>query len=1114
MASPDSENVGSAPRVQPGEPHGASLGLTYCASLATEPNVAADSSTPSDIRACVQLLDRVWPREGALAPPPNPVPATLGRFRILRELGRGGFGVVFLAEDPVLGRKLALKVPRVEVLSRGDAWRQFLREAMAASRLDHPNLVPLLETGEIGAVGYIASVYVEGLSLEAWLARQQEPMPPRQAARLIVTLARAMDHVHQRGILHRDLKPANVLLQESGTGDPASSARDGESLPFVPRICDFGLAKLLDLEAEDTRSLVIAGSPSYMAPEQAEVRKEEIGPATDVYGLGAILYELLAGRPPFRGKTSLETLRQVVTEEPIPPRQLRPGVTRDLETICLKCLAKKPVRRYSTAAALADDLERFLEGRPIQARPAPAWERAWKWGRRRPTLASLAMLSILTVFAGLLGLLVLARMNEQLGEALVQARRLVATYRVRQAQQAVSATNLEVAQDLLGLAGPDLGSAGARGFAWNYLQRQLNDRLEVLEGHEATVGIVEGSSDGRTLASGDAGGAVRLWDLNSGGSRVLEPHHQGAVDSLSFSPDGRSLASTALTVPGEVYLWDVATGTFKGRVQHVGPTIYGAWFTPDGARVLALNHAPFNHPHRLLSWAIANPDTAPLVPDPAKVRELGLFDHRLQAVADLLDGKDSSADLAHAWSDPGPRGLAFTRDGALAVVGSGGGRFQLLSAQGGPPLGVGRLSRTGGVQILYHHAMAKRFQTHIDLLVSLDKQRPGRRSGLAVNGIVEDFYAFSPRNQEVALWVPGRPGPYLVDSLTWRETASSCPLPPVQVSSIHCLPDGQTVAFTSPDHQIRLWHLDPSRDPSVPRGHAPFEAWAVAYSPDGRTLATSGDDHLIRFWDPDTGAELAPARGHGSLVTSIAWSPDGTTLASVSMAKNRRVCLWRVATGTRTDLNGHAGKVRTVAFSPDGRMLATGSDDRTIRLWDTGLGDQVCELSGHTEAVSAVAFSPDGRSLATGGWDGRILWWDLPTRMSRTFATGPQVSSLAFSPDGKALAASHHNGPTQLYDVATGKTRAILLGHHGGVNRVAFSPDGLTLATAGMDQTVRIWDTASGQEMLWLTGHKARVNGVAFSPDGGTLASVDHDGAVRLWRASSPGTLGPSAVKK
>ena len=1075
--------------------------MEYSESHDTEPEIAADSSTLSDIRECVQILDRVWPREDALSPPPGPVPDKLGRFRILGELGRGGFGVVFLAEDPNLGRKVALKVPRVQVLSRGDEWQRFLREAMAASRLDHPNLVPLLETGEIGAVGYIASVYVEGPSLEAWLARRQQPVPPQQAARLIVTLARAMDHVHQRGILHRDLKPANILLQEWRTTEPPSPTRDGGAFPFVPRICDFGLAKLLDLEAEDTRSCVVAGSPSYMAPEQAEGRKEEIGPATDVYGLGAILYELLTGRPPFRGKTSLETLRRVATEEPIPPRQVRRDVPRDVETICLECLAKKPDRRYATAGALADDLERHLEGRPIQARPAPVWERVWKWGLRRPALATLTALSILTVFAGFLGLLVLSRMNERLGNALVQARRLVATYRVRQAQQAVSAGNLEGAQNLLALAGPDLGSDGGQGFAWNYLHRQLNARLEVLEGHQANVRCVEGSPDGRALASGDEDGVVRLWDLKSAAARVLKPIHRGAVRHLSFSPDGRSLASTAETSPGELYLWDVATATFMGRVQHVGPTLRATWFTPDGSRVVALNQVPLNHPHRLVSWEIAHPDTSPLIPGPDKLRELGMMDSRLQAVADLLDGKDSSPEFVHAWNAPGPRGLAFTGDGAIAVVGTGDGRFQLISAQGAQALGVARLGRTGGVQIFYHHKEAHRFQTHVELLVSLGKTWSGRKPGLAVNGIHEECYALSPTSHEVALWVAGRPGPYAVDSQTWRENAASGPMPPVQVSAIHYLPDGKTVAFVSPDHRIRLWHLDPAPDRPALRGHAPFEAWAVAFSPDSRTLATSGDDHLIRLWNPDTGAEQAVVRSHESLVTSIAWSPDGTTLASASMDSERPLCSWRMAEGTSTALTGHTKKVRAVAFSRDGRMLATGGDDRFIRLWDVARGCQLFELPGHTEAASSVAFRSDGQTLASGGWDGRILFWDLGTRKSRIFATGAQVSSLAFSPDGNTLAASHHNGPAQLFDVATRKSRAILLGHQGGINQIAYSPDGLSVATAGMDQTVRIWDAASGQEVLCLTGHKARANGVAFSPDGGTLASVDHTGAVRLWYA-------------
>ena len=233
-------------------------------------------------------------------------------------------------------------------------------------------------------------------------------------------------------------------------------------------------------------------------------------------------------------------------------------------------------------------------------------------------------------------------MNEQVGKAVVQTRRLVATYRVRQAQQAVAANNLEVAQDLLALAGPDLGPARGRGFAWNYVRRRLIDRGPVLAGHEATVGIVEGSPDARTLASGDESGAVRLWDLETGVSHILEPHHKGPVRTLSFSLDGRSLASTAQTVPGEVYLWDATTGKFRGRVRHVGPMIYGAWFTTDGTRVVGLNHAPFNHPHRLVSWSIADPETEPMIPDAARLFELGLADPRLQAVADLLDGKDST----------------------------------------------------------------------------------------------------------------------------------------------------------------------------------------------------------------------------------------------------------------------------------------------------------------------------------------------------------------------------------------------------------------------------------------------------------------------------------------
>jgi serine/threonine protein kinase len=283
-----------------------------------------DEPSRSEIEERLKLLDEVWPRGDV---PTEELPRELGRFKLLGELGRGGFGVVFLAEDELLGRRVAVKVPRVEVLTGSESWRRLLREVRAASRLDHANLVPTYEAGAVGPVGFIGAAYIPGPSLDQWLRSDPRPVEPRWTARLVESLARAIDHVHDQNILHRDLKPANILLHAPGLSlDPtnpstwAGVAADS----WIPRICDFGLAKLHEMDDEETRSRMVCGSPPYMAPEQADSRRDEIGPATDVYGLGAILYELLTGRPPFGGTSNLETLRRVVSEQPVPPRRRRP----------------------------------------------------------------------------------------------------------------------------------------------------------------------------------------------------------------------------------------------------------------------------------------------------------------------------------------------------------------------------------------------------------------------------------------------------------------------------------------------------------------------------------------------------------------------------------------------------------------------------------------------------------------------------------------------------------------------------------------------------------------------------------------------------------------------
>jgi len=314
----------------------------------------------------------------------------IGRFQLRRELGRGGFGVVLLAYDPRLQRDVALKVPRADVLFTPELRERFQREARAAAGLDHPNIVPVYDAGEIGPVCYIASSYCPGVTLAEWLRQRTEPVPFADAAELVARLADAVQHAHSRGILHRDLKPANILLSP----DRDDAGRLPSSELRAPKITDFGLARVLEgadgaAPPDPTRTGVALGTPSYMAPEQAEGKLDRLGPATDVYALGAILYELLTGRPPFRCESELDTILQVRSADPVPPPRLRPKTSRDLETICLKCLAKESIKRYATAEALAADLRSYLAGGRIVARPVAGLERASRWCRRRPLVASL-----------------------------------------------------------------------------------------------------------------------------------------------------------------------------------------------------------------------------------------------------------------------------------------------------------------------------------------------------------------------------------------------------------------------------------------------------------------------------------------------------------------------------------------------------------------------------------------------------------------------------------------------------------------------------------------------------------------------------------------------------
>jgi serine/threonine-protein kinase len=317
---------------------------------------------------CLEDLDRLAPPQPA--PAPTATVTEFGRYELLGEIGRGGMGVVYKARQKDLDRVVALKIILAGQLASPEHVQRFVGEARAAAKLQHSNIVRVHEAGEIRGQHYFAMEYIAGCDLADLISRG--PLQPEAAARLMVTVARAVEYLHSQGIVHRDLKPSNILLDEKGQ----------------PYVTDFGLARLLDAQGHVTRSGLIAGTPSYMSPEQASGHAAQAGPPSDVYSLGAILYELLTARPPFRADSPLDTLVQVVESEPTSLHTLNPRVPRELAFICMRCLEKSPGRRYATAAALADDLERFLKGEPVEARAMNAWQRARRWARRQPALAS------------------------------------------------------------------------------------------------------------------------------------------------------------------------------------------------------------------------------------------------------------------------------------------------------------------------------------------------------------------------------------------------------------------------------------------------------------------------------------------------------------------------------------------------------------------------------------------------------------------------------------------------------------------------------------------------------------------------------------------------------
>jgi len=734
----------------------------------------------------------------------------IGRFELIRELGRGGHGVVFLANDHQLGRQVALKIPRPEVLISAASRRRFAREAQAAGALSHPNLISVYEVGEEGAFCYLATAYSDGPTLTQWLRDQPGHVPERVAARLVRDLARGVQHAHERGVLHRDIKPSNILLER-----PSSTATTANEMQLVPRLTDFGLAKLLELSEDETCTGTLLGTPAYMAPEQAEGRMSGVASTTDVYSLGVILYELLAGRPPFRGESDVQTLHQVIHADVPRLAVLRPDVSRDLEAIVLRCLERTPGRRYATASALADDLQRFLSGEPTLARPAGSVERTLKWIRRRPSTAALVAVLVAAGTAMTAGgwwhSLQLRTAFDQLQTQKQETDHYLYAASLTLADQALKSNQISHAEEQLARWIPGAGEPDHRSFAWHYLWRQFHQVERTLTGHTGDIYCVRYSNDGRLMATASQDQTARIWDAATGKCLLVLKGHKGDVNCVAFNREGTLVATAG--DDGTVRLWRTEDGRMtNNRRAHEGPA-FGVAFSPIQPLVASCG--------RDCKVAIYNYSNKKQLPP------LVAHGDSIGALAFLPDGRQ----LATASED----------DNLLVWNLSSRKAERMLMHEGQ----INCLAISNDGKHLLTGQRTKRIVRHWDLSQELDETIE-KKSGRAILKRTYDWVhavACSPSNQHFALAT--KDGLVELGRISDGTILQQLPGHDARVWSVAFSPDGHRLATASADRMVKIWILPESTEIVHDSGAGNY----VALTPDARMLARGDATGNVTVYD-------------------------------------------------------------------------------------------------------------------------------------------------------------------------------------------------------------------------------------------------------------------------
>jgi WD40 repeat protein len=1061
------------------------------------PKQGAESSPNPSERPSTDLpspdqLTAAWPE--SVRPPDhgNSSFPHISGFEIQGKLGRGGMGIVYRARDLKLGRTVAIKTLRSGADAHHDELARFQKEAQVIAQLRHPHVVQVYEVGEAGGLIYLVLEFMNGGALSTYL--DGGALEPTVAASIVKTLCDGAAAAHHLGIVHRDLKPSNVLISLPAAIVTANLRMDASLLQepgVIVKLADFGLAKTIGDDSQ-TMTGAMMGTPRYAAPEQLGNHSQSISAATDVYALGAILYELLTGTAVFRSADLMRLLDMIRQDEPVPPRTLQPKLDYDLETICLKCLQKNPSERYATAEELGNELGRWLRREPIHARPAGAVERGVKWMRRNPggtafagvsLIAAIAMVALIvsTVFQSQLSRsnlelsatrTELKKKNDELklqNSALERAKSAALSAEAETARQRDLLARHRYAGDMLAAEAawrtgdiarveallarnvPSAAAADLRGFEWHYLKGLLQSDEARMPGTCAVY-----SPDGSILAV-SCEGRVELLDANT---RAVIHELKGAnsvVMSLAFSHDGKRLIGGTNTAP-QCVVWDVAdgklVGTFSGHtwVRHVA-------LSPDGSLAITTG---FADDRTAKMWRVETGEI--------------LFDWP-------VDNNFLYAGEA-----------AFSHDGIWYAVGWPPDKSIRIGKTASPAEYIEVALPSFGSPLLFDNHSKRLFASRLEQVVWLNLENLTAQSEFVTTKIGGNICDISGDGRLIATTVAGERSLRIWD-LSSSTFVNERKGPAGGFNAFSFRGSTGYGVSSARDSVLRFGDVLERQEYRRVLGY-PTYSRAVRFSPNGQMLAVVNQNSAIVLCDANglNGRELdSPVLG----AWNIEFSPDGQLVAAVGFSG---VCRWwRVSDGkvVHEIVDPKDRAFYSLAFDAEGKRFALGGREGSVTLWDVAEKKELPEQGVGAGDILATCFRPGSDELATCG-DGLVFFTG---KQSKRTWNAMSTKDLLFTPDGSGVFIAK-NPPHEVYlcEADTGKVRMTFSGHQSIVTKFAQNADGSRLATASTDGTVKIWDVASGQETFSISVFSPQA--ISMSPDGRKLAIASLQGEVRLYDAT------------